>query len=249
MLSPRALLVRGMLAGLAAGLLAFVFAYFVGEGPINQAIAFEEANAAPEPAVADGPEGISRTVQSTVGLLTASVIYAVALGGIFAMVFAAAYGRIGRFGSRVTAVLVALTGFVVVALVPWLKYPANPPATGDPDTIGRRTSLFFLMMVIALAAVALGGHLARAQAARLGAWNASLVGVGAFVLVVGLALAVLPSIEEVPEGFSPILLWNFRLASLGTQLVVWATLGLVFGLLVDRGVRRSQHTVAVPAGR
>lgn len=249
MLSPRALLVRGMLAGLAAGLLAFVFAYFVGEGPIDQAIAFEEANAAPEPAVAGEPEGISRTVQSTVGLLTASLIYAVALGGIFAMVFAAAYGRIGRFGPRATAVLVAVTGFVVVALVPWLKYPANPPATGDPDTIGRRTSLFFLMMAIAFAGVALGGYLGRAQAARLGAWNAGLVGAGAFVLVVGLALALLPSIEEVPEGFSPILLWNFRLASLGTQLVVWTTLGLVFGLMVERGARLARHPVTVSVGR
>ncbi|MDM4721496.1 CbtA family protein [Micromonospora sp. WMMA1363] len=249
MLSPRALLVRGMLAGLAAGFLAFVFAYFVGEGPIDQAITFEEANAAPHHAVADDPGGVSRAVQSTLGLITASLIYAVALGGIFAMAFAAAYGRIGRFGPRATAALVALTGFLVVALVPWLKYPANPPATGDSETIGQRTSLFFLTMAIALAGVALGGYLGRTQAARLGAWNAGLVGAGAFVLVVGLALALLPSIEEVPEGFSPILLWNFRLASLGTQIVVWATLGLVFGPLVERGMRRSQHAAAVAAGR
>lgn len=245
-MSARGLLIRGMLVGLAAGLLAFLFAYLVGEGPIDQAIAFEEANAVPEPAAPGEPEGISRTVQSTIGLLTASLVYAVALGGLFSTAFAAAYGRIGRFGPRATAALVALVGFVVVALVPWLKYPANPPATGDPETIGRRTSLYFLLIVIALAAIALAVYAGRSQAARLGVWNATLLGVAAFVVVVGAAQVLLPSIEEVPEGFSPILLWNFRLASLGTQLVVWTTLGLAFGALVERSVR-STRAAAVPA--
>jgi hypothetical protein len=59
-------------------------------------------------------------------------------------------------------------------------------------------------------------------------------------VVVGLAHVLLPSIEEVPEGFSPIVLWNFRLASLGTQLVVWTTLGLAFGGLVERSARSTR---------
>jgi predicted cobalt transporter CbtA len=247
MLSPRSLLLRGMLVGLVAGLLAFLFAYLVGEGPIDQAIAFEEANAGPAAAAADEPAGISRTVQSTIGLLTASLIYGVALGGIFSMAFAAAYGRIGRFGPRATAALVALAGFVVVALVPWSKYPANPPATGDADTIGRRTSLYFLLMVVALAGLALAVYVGRSQAARLGAWNATLVAVGAFVVVVAVAHILLPSIEDVPEGFSPILLWNFRLASLGTQLVVWTVLGLAFGAVADRGTRDTRAAAAPAA--
>lgn len=238
MLTPRNLLVRGMLVGLAAGVLAFLFAYLVGEGPIDAAIAFEEANATPGPGAAAEPELVSRTVQSTVGLLTASVIYAVALGGLFSMAFAVAYGRIGRVGVRATAALVALVGFVVVAVVPWLKYPANPPATGNPDTIGQRTSLYFLMIVIALAALALAVYAGRSQAARLGGWNATLVGLAVFVAVVAVAHVLLPAIDEVPEGFSPVLLWNFRLASLGTQLVVWTTFGLGFGALVEKATRR-----------
>jgi predicted cobalt transporter CbtA len=183
-------------------------------------------------------------VQSTAGLFTASVVYAVALGGVFAMVFAVAYGRVGRLGPRSTAALTGLAGFVAVALVPWLKYPANPPATGDPDTIDQRTSLYLLMVVIALAAVALAIYTGRSQAARLGAWNAALAGAGVFVLVVTVAYALLPAVAEVPEGFSSVLLWNFRLASLGTQLVIWSTLGLGFGTLVDHGLRRSAGRTA-----
>ncbi|MEV4532621.1 CbtA family protein [Asanoa sp. NPDC049518] len=233
MLSPRSLLVRGMLVGLAAGVLAFVFAYFVGEGPINAAIAFEEAHSeAGEPAL------VSRTVQSTIGLLTATLIYGVALGGIFSMAFAAAYGRLGHLGPRATAALVALAGFLVVALVPWLKYPANPPATGSEDTIGRRTSLYLLMLVIALASLTLAVYVGRSQVARFGGWNAAVLGAGAFVAVIAVAHVLLPSIEEIPEGFSPVLLWNFRLASLGTQVVVWTALGLGLGAVVERGLRR-----------
>jgi predicted cobalt transporter CbtA len=242
MLSPRNLLVRGMIVGLVAGVLVFVFAYLVGESSIDAAIAFEEAHA--DPTVAAEPAIVSRTVQSTVGLLTASLIYAVAIGGIFSMAFAVAYGRLGRLGPRATAALIALAGFVMVALVPWLKYPANPPATGNHDTVGQRTSLYFLMIVIALAAAALAIYAGRSQAARLGTWNATLVGVAVFVLIVAVAHVLLPPIEEIPEGFSPTLLWNFRLASLGTQLVMWTTLGLGFGELVERGVVRSRAAMA-----
>ncbi|GIF50552.1 putative cobalt transporter subunit CbtA [Asanoa ferruginea] len=235
MLSPRSLLIRGMLVGLAAGVLAFVFAYLVGEGPIDSAIAFESAHSVDtgEPAL------VSRTVQSTFGLLTATLIYGVAFGGIFSMVFAAACGRIGQLGPRATAALVGLAGFVTVALVPFLKYPANPPATGSSDTIGRRTSLYFLMLVIALATLALAIYIGRSQVARFGVWNATLIAAGAFVAVIAVAHVLLPPIEEIPEGFSPIVLWNFRLASLGTQVVVWATLGLGLGAVVERSLRRS----------
>ena len=47
-------------------------------------------------------------MQSTLGLLTGTIVYAVALGGIFALVFAAVYGRIGHARPRVTAATLAL---------------------------------------------------------------------------------------------------------------------------------------------
>jgi len=36
-----------------------------------------------------------------------------------------------------------------------LKYPANSPAVGEPATIGYRTGLFFLMILISLGGVVL----------------------------------------------------------------------------------------------
>lgn len=47
-------------------------------------------------------------------------------------------------------------------------------------------------------------------------------------------MAILPPVNEVPEHFSATMLWNFRLASLGTQALLWVTLGLIFSILAER---------------
>src|SRR5581483_5660921 len=129
----RGLLVRGMLAGLAAGVIAFAFAWVFGEPQVDLAIGFEDhmhqmAGDAPE------PELVSRAVQSTVGLLTGVLVYGAALGGIFALTFAYAQGRMGWLGPRTTAAVLAASGFVALILVPQVKYPANPPSIGNPET-------------------------------------------------------------------------------------------------------------------
>ncbi|MET9953674.1 CbtA family protein [Streptomyces sp. NPDC006339] len=236
----RALLVRGMLAGLCAGLVAFVFAYLVGEGPVEAAIAFEEAGAAHE---MGGEELVSRTVQSTAGLATGVLVFGVAVGGIAALAFCFALGRIGRFGARATSGLVALGAFLTLYLVPILKYPANPPAVGDPDTLDQRTALYFLMIaltvLLGIAAVLLGRHLGP----RWGNWNASIAATAGFVAATAVAMVFLPAGDNVPKGFPATDLWEFRMASLGIQALLWATFGLLFGYLAERVVTPQPTTM------
>jgi predicted cobalt transporter CbtA len=227
----RNLLVRGMLAGLAAGLAALVVAYFLGEPRVDRAIAFEEAHAHEH----GGEELVSRTLQSTAGLSTGVLVYGVAFGGIAALAYCFALGRIGRFGPRASALLLAAAGLVCVYVVPFLKYPANPPAVGDPDTLDQRTALFFLMIVLsvllAIGTVILGKRLAP----RLGNWNATVAAGAFFVLAVGLAYVLLPSYDDLaPDGFPATLLWQYRLAALAVQVTLWTAFGLVFGLLAER---------------
>jgi hypothetical protein len=235
----RTLLVRGMLVGVVGAAVAFVFASIFGEPPIDSAIAFESAHAAP--GMAD-PEVVSRSVQKTVGLGVAVVLYGAALGGVFAIAFAFGYGRLGALGTRGTSVLVAGIGFIAVYLVPLLKYPANPPAVGDPESIGRRSALYLLMVLISVLAAVGAVLLARSLVTRLGRWNAVLVAAGAFVVLVAVAGAVLPGINEVPDDFPASALWRFRLASAGMHLALWTTLGLLFGALTERSVRRRSAT-------
>jgi hypothetical protein len=234
-----------MLAGALAGLLAFGFAWIFGEPQVNLAIGFEAhmhqmAGEAPE------PEIVSRAVQSTVGLLTGVVVYASAIGGIFALAFAGAYGRLGRLDARGTAALLAAVGFVVLILAPQIKYPANPPSIGEPETIGIRTALYFTMialsLIAAIAALSTGRQLAR----RLGAWNGVLIAGAVYIVVVAVAMLILPAINEVPADFSAAVLWRFRLASLGIETVLWTALGLVFGVLAERQLAPRAGLAGVP---
>jgi hypothetical protein len=158
----------------------------------------------------------------------------VALGGVFALLFAWAYGRIGPLGARATAALLALGAFGTVTLVPFTKYPANPPGVGNPDTIDRRTVLFVAMICISLLALVAGARIRRQLLGRLGAWNAAIVAGLAFVAVVAVAELVLPAVHETPPGFPADVLYRFRLASLGINAVLWTAIGLGFGLLAER---------------
>jgi hypothetical protein len=227
------LLVRGMLSGVVAGLLALVFARIFGEPSVDSAISFESALAATKGEAAE-PELVSRAIQSSFGLATGVLVYAIAFGGLFALAFAFAYGRIGRLSPRGTAAAIALGGFLVAFVVPFLKYPANPPSIGNPDTIGERTTTYFAMVVLSIALAVAAVYLGRQLLPRLGAWNATLAAIGAFIVVAGLVAFLMPTINEVPNGFPAAVLWNFRIGSLGTQLVMWTTIGLLFGALVHR---------------
>jgi hypothetical protein len=229
----RALLLRGMLAGLVAGVIAFVFARLFGEPSVSTAISFGSQRAA---AGGAGPamELVSRDIQSTLGLLTAVVVYGVALGGLFSLVFTVLYGRVREASPGLTARWLAAGAFAVVYLVPFLKYPANPPAVGRPETIGTRTALYVAMLVISLGGAVYALWLSRRLEGRLSRGGAALAGVAVYLLVVLAGVLLLPGVNEVPAGFPAVTLWNFRLASIGIQVITWATIGLVFGFLASR---------------
>lgn len=227
------LLLRGMLVGLVAGLIAFAFARVYGEPQVDKAIAFEEQKAQ---AAGEAPEEeiVSRPTQAGIGLATGVLVYGAALGGLFSLVFSYANGRLGSLGPRGTSALIAVLGFLAVIVIPGLKYPANPPAVGNPETIGYRTELFFIMIVISIAAMVAAVGLAQRLWHQLGAWNASIVAGIAFLIVFALVKAALPDINEVPEDFSATVLWQFRVASMGIQLILWTVIGLGFGAVAER---------------
>ena len=253
----RTLLIRGMLVGLVAGLLVFGFGKLFGEPQVDRAITFETAMDAAKakadmakgmPMPLDEPELVSRAVQAGLGLFTGVAVYATAFGGLFALVFAFAYGRVGDLSPRTVSALLAAGGIVALYLVPNLKYPANPPSVGDPDTIGMRTGFYFLMMLISIAAMVAAILVRQRLAPRHGGWSASLIGAAGYVVVVVIAANfVLPVVNEVPRAFPAVVLWRFRMASLGMQAIMWTTIGLLFGWLTERAVARRSGLPA--AGR
>ncbi|PZS17517.1 MAG: hypothetical protein DLM57_08230 [Pseudonocardiales bacterium] len=234
----RGYLVRGMLAGVLAGLLALIFAKVFGEPWVGRAIAFESTRNAAA-GVPEGHAPVSRTVQSTLGLGVGVLVFGAVIGGLYGLVCAISQGRLGSLRPRGNAMLVAALGFLSLGLVPFLKYPPNPPSVGHADTLDRRTVLYFGIIAAAVALTLGCVVLARWLAARHDSWTSVLVALGAFVVVTALVMIVLPGINEVPGNFPAVTLFRFRLASLGVNLVLWTALGLGFGWLTQRSLTRS----------
>lgn len=267
LITPRALLVRGLLAGLVAGILAFAVGFLVGEPAIDDAIALEESSStevapaddAADDAAADhshadgtgahshdeeeaghshdGEEGPSRVTQKSWGLLTATAVVGTALGGLVALVSAGVMGRLGRPGRRIRPVesvaLVTALGFVAVALVPWMKYPAAPPAVGSGDTIGQRTAVYFVFLLVSVAAAVLAVVVGQRLWERVSSYAGVVGGAAVFVVATGAAAALMPVVNELGD-FPADVLWSFRLSSLLTLLTLWAGIGVVLAALVGR---------------
>lgn len=265
------LIPRGLLSGALAGLVAFVFARIFAEPQIQKAIRYESARDAAQAALdraaglhpdMDHSEVFTRTVQADVGLGVGLIMFGAAMGLLVAVVYTVCLGRVGRLRPRTLAMLVAGAGFVSLYLVPFVKYPANPPSIGHSETIKDRTALYVTMIVASVVCTVLAVVLGRRLAARLGNWTATLVAVAGFVLAVGVVMLVLPALgdlaynrahfphasTETPQplrnakgqivfpGFPADVLYAFRMYSVEAQLLMWTVIGLVFALLAERVV-------------
>ncbi|GIF13589.1 CbtA family protein [Actinoplanes teichomyceticus] len=237
------ILLAGLLAGLAAGLLAGAFAYLAGEPRVEAAIAIEQQNSAPhgEAGHDDGEQLVSRDTQRTIGLPLATGLYGTALGGFLAVGYTLLRRHLRTRSDTRAALGLAAAALLGVVLVPYLKYPPNPPAVGDPATIDQRTTGYLAALALGLVAVWAGVLAARTQSHE---WRRATAGVLAFLIVVTVAYTLLPGFDEVPANFPADLLWKFRIASLGTQALLWTALGLGFAGLLHRLATRDSE----PAG-
>ena len=265
----RDLVTRGALAGLAAGVLAFVFSRIFVEPQVAAAIAYEsgrdDAQAALDklaglPAAASEPEVFSRTIQANLGLGVGLLVFGLALGLMFAVVFALVARNRTPARPRLAVVGLAAAAFAGTYLIPTLKYPANPPAIGHPDTIGARTGLFLIMVVCCCAGLIGAVWLRHRLQRRFTAWNATLLAGGAFIVVIGIVMLLLPAPGQLPmnlaeygrqltetplpltdpkgvivyPGFPADVLARFRLVSAINQLILWTTLALVFAPMAEK---------------
>ncbi len=230
---------RGLVVGVLAGLLAGLFAFVFGEPRVQDAIDIENARAAHAsvgftPVLAHISDWVVSRPEQRGGLLLATALYGAAVGGLFAIAFAFLRGRGAQRTDWQLATRLAAAIFVAMVLVPFLKYPANPPAVGDPDTIGARTQYFLVMLVGSLLAMLAAARVWWSVGGNPPPWKRPLLAGTTFVVVAGALAFALPGVQEVPAGFPAPLIWEFRMSSLGTQAVLWAALGIGFGILAHR---------------
>jgi len=225
----RRLLKQGVLAGMAGGAALALVLRLIGEGPLGRAVALEGSG---------GDELFSRGTQQLGGML-ASVLYGAALGALFTIAFARVRHRLRAPDDWRAAVAVAAAGFAAVFLLPFLKYPANPPTVGDPDTIGRRTALYLVAVGWSLVATWAGWRAWRALVARN--WPTHRAVPATIVIWVALAsvgLLLLPSNTD-PVNAPATLIWQFRLSTLAGAATFWAVVGMTFGWLRVRDTDRA----------
>src|SRR5689334_4546930 len=222
---------RGLLAGAIGGVLAFMFARTLVEPVITRALAYEESH---EHGHEHGVELFTRGVQANIGMGFGVLAFSVAMGALFAVAYCVLYGRVGNLSPRSLSVALACGMFLSLYVIPFLKYPPNPPATSLEETIRQRTLLYLLMVVLSAALLVAAVYLGHRLVAQYGRWSATLIGAGAYVVAIAVVMLVLPTIDETPGDFSAEVLYDFRLYSLGTQFVLWAMIGLVFGSMADR---------------
>jgi hypothetical protein len=227
-----------MLAGVLAAMLATLFARVMAEPQIDIAIGYEAAHAHHVAGAMEDVELVSRDVQKGIGLLTALSLYGAAVGGIFSLVFAYGYGRFARIGPRSFALVLAGLAFVIVVLVPSLKYPQTPPAVGQHETVGFRTAAYFGMIALSVIAAIVAVQTRKAFARSLGGIDATLAAIAAYIALVMLVQITLPAIDEVPADFPATLLWQFRVGSMATQALLWATIGIAFGRSAEHVLSR-----------
>lgn len=240
------LLIRGLLAGLIAGILAGGVAFVLGEPHVNAAIAIEEANSAAGEHAGEaaghshGDEEeplVSRDGQRA-GLFLATALAGLALGAIFSVVANYARRLTGMSGPLL-AITIAAGGWLAIEAVPFFKYPANPPAVGDPDTINQRTLLWLAAVILGLLSVTAAAAAAKAVSGHEFLSVRIAAPVAAFLVIVAIGYVSLPGINEVGEDFPATLLWEFRLSSLATQATLWLVLGLAFAFLTERATKNA----------
>ena len=235
-LSLGTILKAALIAGLAAGLTVAIFHAVATEPLIDRAIALEQ-----EQEEAGGQHEqpiVSRQAQKG-GLFVGFVLYGLVWSSLLGVVYHAARRWLPARDGRGQRLLLALAAYWAIGLFPLLKYPANPPGVGDPETIGYRQLLY----VAALALSALGTAVALALARRpLGGvgwrsqgrrWAQALGFLAVFSAILFVLLPANPDAVEMPLG----LVVRFRLLSALGLTLFWAVLGVLFALLLRSGPR------------
>jgi hypothetical protein len=230
-----------VLAGVIAALVTGVFHLIVSERFVDRAIALEEAAAQQELAgtTAEEHEPVFSRRTQKLGLVVGELLYGLAAGMVFAGAFALLARRLPGRSRRAQIALLAVIVVVATVLIPFVKYPANPPGVGDPETLTRRQLLYVGCVLLSVA----GAWLAARGTASLRArgWSAPaavMAGIVFYVIWAVVLLLALPDRGD-PVSTPDRLLWQFRAASLAGQVLFWVVFAAVFALVLERGERET----------
>jgi predicted cobalt transporter CbtA len=219
-----------LIAGAISGTLLAIINQGIVEPYIDEAINIENQNAIAQGEVINPQEFNDYRLWQKSGEIAAGTILGVSLGALFGVVFALTRNSIPGSNNKKKALILAGVMLLVIYIVPALKYPANPPAVGDPETIYYRESLYITILTISgLSALGLA-FLYRKLGDKKGK---QIVVPVIYIVIIAAAFMILPPNPD--EITAPMdLVIGFRIASGLTMSAFWGLLGLILGALWDK---------------
>ena len=219
-----------LLAGAIAGTILGAINQVAVEPYIDYAVELEMQNTNQSSQIINPAEFTAYRLWQRGGEIVAGTILGLSIGSLFGIVFAYTHSSVPGSNNKKKALIVASIMWFVLFLMPALKYPANPPAVGDPETIYYRQSLYVAFLVISgFSALGLA-FLYR----KMGALNIkkSIIPVAYAAIISGAYLAMPANPDPINAPMD--LVMGFRITSAITISMFWGLLGVIFGTFWDK---------------
>lgn len=220
-------LVSGAIAGTMFGLINQILV----EPYIDQAIAIEVQNTVASGESVDVDELVQYRLWQKGGEIVAATILGTSISALFGIVYIYSRDSLPGSNNKKKGLILAGIMFFVIFLIPALKYPANPPAVGDPETIEYRESLYISMLVIS-GLTALGVAILYRSLGQTRRESRKIIVPTVYAVIIALAFVVLPANPD-EITISSNLLMNFRIVSTITMGIFWGILGILLGSFWD----------------
>jgi predicted cobalt transporter CbtA len=221
-----------LLSGAIAGAILGLINQGIVEPFIDKAIGIETQKQVNAGKIIDFAQQSQYRIYQKEGEIVAATVLGTSLASLFGVVFVYSRSSLAGSNNKKKALILAGLMFFVLFLVPALKYPANPPAVGNPATIYYRESLFigfiavsgFSTLGLALLYRKLGSNQSKRRRIAIPLIYAAVM-VGAYVIFP-------PNPDKITIPMD--LIVSFRIASVSTIGVFWGLLGIIFGAFWDK---------------
>ncbi len=226
-------------SGVIAGIILAFLNLGIVEPTIDKAIALEVQKQVSAGENVNMSELIDYRYWQKAGAFAGGAIYGAGLAALFGVIFVFARNKLPGKNNKQKAMFLAGIMWFVLFLMVALKYPANPPAVGDPDTIYYRETLYIgYIMISGLAALGMSVIWIKT---RINSKKIIIPLMYAAIMVT--AYVIMPPNPDKIE-ISMDLIQTFRVLTAITIGVFWGILGIMFGSLWDKFLSKEQTLAA-----
>jgi predicted cobalt transporter CbtA len=219
---------------LFSGAIAGAMLGIINQGIVNpfieQAIEIENQNAIAAGELFDPNEYAAYRIWQRGGEIAAGTVLGLSIGALFGIVFAYARGSLPGSSNKKKALILAGIVWLVIFLIPAFKYPANPPAVGDPETINYRQGIYLAFVAIS-GFSALGLVLLYRKMGTIQAKNAIIP--AAYAAIMAVAFVTMPPNPDAINAPMDLVI-GFRIVSAFTMSIFWGLLGVILGAFWDK---------------